>query len=559
MLLPVSSYALGGPGEGVGGKDDVSNNSYQTPGTSIAKQKPGTATMNAEDRKVFNYIQDVTLAVRRLIEEHQYNLAQQYCSRMTSMLDKSKMSSNMRNKLTASIHRYELASIYSLQAEYQKAANAIRTAIKFDKNEQDMEKLLKIQEKVGSQRELLNVTKQHQNDLTKLQEQKSAYLNQKLAILRQYNTSKALTDVDLKNIQKELKAITAKLGQVNENIEATQSRYQKSFQRFWNQGVFLTEKQKKEVNKLAEARKKLQADNYRKIRNITKKLSEISQNTQITWEGLKDNFKNLMGLQEEIYSMRKELLAISQNAPLNKKQYSAAKELRVALAKAMREAEEFMQGIEKAFVNAKTFAKLNFKEKLEFVKMFAKVWRQDKEFNSMKPSLEDIYSKIFDNQIISVDDPTPLPKPVPEQPEPKPEPAPKPKPAPQPQRDPQPAPQADPNRQTIKGRGMVLWYGNAWVISFENRFYEPVNFPALYKVNKLPVDFSGYRGFPPMERKFAKERTMVFPYITLTYIDSPQLPDSPLNNRGGQTATASEVIEENIDNQDQPSNLMNAF
>ncbi|MGM0599532.1 MAG: hypothetical protein ACQETH_06900, partial [Candidatus Rifleibacteriota bacterium] len=483
--------------------------------------------------------------VQKLTREKKFKQAQKHFSKMNAMLDNNKMSDYYRKKLTSSIHRNELAGIYNRQAEYQQAANAIRTAIKYDKNPKDMEKLLKTQEKVGLQRELFKMRKQHQEDMYELQKQKSEYLNAKLAIFRQYDTSKPITDVDLKTIQKELKAINVKLNAVNKNIRATQSRYQKSFQRIWNQGVVLTDKQRNEVYKLSGARKKLQSDNYRKIRNITQKLSEISQNTQITWEGLKDNFKDLMTLQDKMYSMRKDLLGISQQAPLSEEQYAAAKKLRAELEKAMRKAAELMQGVEKAFVDAKTFAKLTFKEKLAFVRMFAKVWKQDKEFNSMKPSLDDIYSKIFDNPIIIIDDPTPLPKPVPEPPMPKPE----------------------PGRQKIEGRGLIVLKGNTWYLGwFDNeRLYHPLNLPARYKINKLEVKFSGYLKYLPtssgyqVPEPFDNWRESDNGAITFTYISAPQLPDRPHDNRGGQTATASEVIEENIDNQDQPSNLMNAF
>ena len=49
-----------------------------------------------------------------------------------------------------------------------------------------------------------------------------------------------------------------------------------------------------------------------------------------------------MALQDKIFSMRKDLLGISQQAPLTSQQYAAAKKLRVALERAMKKAAELI-------------------------------------------------------------------------------------------------------------------------------------------------------------------------------------------------------------------------
>ncbi|MGM0599531.1 MAG: hypothetical protein ACQETH_06895, partial [Candidatus Rifleibacteriota bacterium] len=49
IILPMSGLAQG-------------DSNYQTPGTGVIST-PGTSTMNAEDRKVYNYIQDVRQTV----------------------------------------------------------------------------------------------------------------------------------------------------------------------------------------------------------------------------------------------------------------------------------------------------------------------------------------------------------------------------------------------------------------------------------------------------------------------------------------------------------------
>jgi hypothetical protein len=49
-----------------------------------------------------------------------------------------------------------------------------------------------------------------------------------------------------------------------------------------------------------------------------------------------------------------------------------------------------------------------------------------------------------------------------------------------------------------------------------------------------------------------------YPKISLTDISAPQLPDEPYI-RDNTMATPTKIIEENIENQDQPANLMNSF
>jgi hypothetical protein len=160
----------------------------------------------------------------------------------------------------------------------------------------------------------------------------------------------------------------------------------------------------------------------------------------------------------------------------------------------------------------------------------------------MKPSLDDIYSKIFDSPIIIGPMPTPEPGPVP----------------------------PTPGYEVISGRGFIVRLGTTFVLRFHGRHYMPINLPARYIIDRLEVKFTGevrpiYRtqnirsDADGSDDKYASPFPRVDYGIYFTSISAPQLPDQPYENRGGQTATASEVIEENIENQDQPSNLMNAF
>ncbi|HMM61147.1 MAG TPA: hypothetical protein PKC25_13555, partial [Candidatus Rifleibacterium sp.] len=92
--------------------------------------------------------------------------------------------------------------------------------------------------------------------------------------------------------------------------------------------------------------------------------------------------------------------------------------IRDQLEKAIAACEKALDKVEDAFIDQKVFGKLTDKEKAEFVKLFRDVWSRDKEFDSLKPSLEELYEKIFERPII-IDDPKPEPQPIPM---PKPEP-----------------------------------------------------------------------------------------------------------------------------------------
>jgi hypothetical protein len=127
-----------------------------------------------------------------------------------------------------------------------------------------------------------------------------------------------------------------------------------------------------------------------------------------------------------------------------------------------------------------------------------------------------------------------------------------------------------PGYEVISGRGFIVKSGSGFLLLFNDKFYAPTNLPARYSIHDLGVKFTGeisrlYRtqnivsNADGSDDKYASPFPRVDFAIEFTSISAPQLPDQPYENRGGQTATASEVIEENIENQDQPSNLMNAF
>ncbi|HMM61482.1 MAG TPA: hypothetical protein PKC25_15280, partial [Candidatus Rifleibacterium sp.] len=105
---------------------------------------------------------------------------------------------------------------------------------------------------------------------------------------------------------------------------------------------------------------------------------------------------------------------------------------------------------------------------------------------------------------------------------------------------------------------------------FGDKILWPNNLPARYMVNKLEVKFGAEfilraANQPTNELPQVDENGRPvdawwkkYPEISFTYIHAPQLPDEPFK-RDNDMATPTQVIEENLDNQNKPANLMNAF
>lgn len=531
LVLTVSNgFAQSDDNNTPGTATSVSDNDVADTATSTAK------IAIAPQRAVYLRINKLREEIQRLTRQRKFGEAEKAVATlkkvMTDVTDKKRY-----KEIYASVYRKEVVNLESIQGHYQRASNAVRTAIKYNEMKSDMQLLLKTQEKVGLQREWFNVRENYERSLTKLLDARMPLLKEKLAVLQQIDTKKRLSDDELKKLQTQLKQINGRLAAINKNITETHRKFAVQRDRFAKKDIVLKDEQQKKLRPLVMARHAKQLQSYRMYKEIQQHLTNIAENTEITWKDLKEDFSEFAKLQDEIWGLRKQLDVLSRQSPLNEKDYALAKMVRAKLEKAMEKAEDLMAGIEKAFIDTKTFNKLTLKEKLEFVKLFRDVWSRDREFNNLKPSLEDLYKKIFDAPII-IDDPKPVP-----------------------------VPQPEPVNQ-ISGQGMVINEkdnsGDHWFISFEGRILYPVNLPAKYRINQLEVKFAGelttliQPNDKSVEEYTPEKWWLKYPRLSLTHISAPQLPDEPYN-RGTGLATPTQVIEENIDNQDQPANLMNSF
>lgn len=498
--------------------------------------------MPDNDRDVVAKIKNMRADTQKLIRQRLFARAEVQIEAMKKVLNSNQIDNKTRMALIASISRSEAVRLYSAQGNYNKAANAVRTAIKYNSLKSDMQLLLKTQGKVKIQSDWLNTRIAHEKSLQKLQDSKTPLLKEKLEVLRKMNTKRMFSSAELKKLQLELRVLNQKLARLNKVIREENRLFAIKRGKMRKADVVLSAEQHKKLFPYVMKRMQTRMANYRLKKEITKHLSNVVENTEVTWKNLKTNFESLKKIQKQIWSLRKRLDYLASKAPLSEADYRAAKAVRSQLEKALAGAEKIMGKVEKAFVDAKTFAKLSMKEKLAFVKLFQETWSQDKEFESLKPSLEELYKKIFDAPIV-IDDPIVIgPKPV------------------------EPVPDTV---ERIKGQGYIVLEGNIFMLRFKERVFYPINLPARYRINKLEVEFAA--DIKPALKPMDKELQTVsnndfvgqtwwdkYPRASFTYISAPQLPDEPYEVND-KPATPTQVIEENIDNKDQPSNLMNAF
>ncbi|HAE40549.1 MAG TPA: hypothetical protein DCG57_18235 [Candidatus Riflebacteria bacterium] len=510
----------------------VDSNAADSDVEAVAKTaaKPGVAG----DNDLLARFKKSRAEIQKLIKQRFFAKAEKQLSALNKSLKISKIDEKAKKQFMASLERRETVTLFSAQGQYQKAANAVRQAISLNELKGDTERLLKVQEKVGLQKEWFEIRTKHEKELRDLLENKQPLLKEKLAIVKQMDSKRKLSDEELKKLQGALKDVNARLAKVNKVLQETRRVFAVKREKMQKAGVILSAEQQRKLFPLVMKRMMVRFENYNLHKQIVRHLTNISEDSEVSWDGLKKNFAALAKLQEDIWSLRKQLDTYAQKAPLTEADYAAAKEIRTRLERLMAAAEKLMNKVEDAFIDQKVFGKLSAKEKLEFVKLFRDVWSREKDFDSLKPSLEEIYKKIFESPIVNGPDPvdpTPLPEPRPE-------------------------PGVD-----IEGAGFIIQEGNLFLLRFGDKVLWPNNLPARYMINKLEVKFAAQfimRAMPVDDRTNELPRIVKYPEISFTYIHAPQLPDEPFA-KPDELATPTKVIEENINNEERPSNLMNAF
>lgn len=506
--------------------------------------KPGVPS----DNDVLARFKNMRTEIQKLIRQRFFAKAEKQLEALRDAVKSSKMADANKMSFMSSIERREKVTLFSAQGQYQKAADAIRQAISYKELKGDKERLLKVQEKVGLQKEWFDIRAKFEKQAQQLIVSKQPLLKEKLAILKQMDSKKKLSDAELKKLQVALRQVNEKLSKIRKEQQELHRVFAVKRDKMHKAGVILSAEQHRKLFPLVMKRMMARFENYNLHKQIARHLTNIAENTEVTWKDLKANFASLQKLQEEIWSLRKQLSVYADKTPLTDADYKAAREIRARLEKAVNASEKLMNKVEDAFIDTKIFGKLSAKEKLEFVKLFRDVWSRDKEFESLKPALEDLFNKIFDGGVIG--------GPAPVEP------------------DPTPMPKPEPIGANIEGNGYIIQEGNIFLLRFGDKILYPNNLPARYMVNKLEVKFAAdfiLRAMPmdtptnelpkvdgPTNQLPREEWWKKYPEIRFTYVHAPQMPDEPFE-RPVDMATPTEVIEDNINNDNRPSNLMNAF
>lgn len=520
---------------------NIDENQMQAEGVADVESS-SKAQISAPEKDNLGKFQKMRAEIQKLIKQRFFARANTLIDKVRAEVKSSRLTDERKKALMASLERRERATMHSVQGEYQKAANAIRSAISMNEVKGDTDRLLKTQEKVSTQKEWFDIRANYEKDLTKLLEAKQPLLKEKLAVLKQLDSKKKLSKEEISKLQASLKQINERLAPLNKKIQETHRVFAVKRDKMRKEGIVLNSALHRKLFPLVMKRMLVRFGNYNLHRQIARHLSNIAETNETSWEGLKENFARLQKLQEKVWDLRKQLDALAGKAPLSEEDYRKAKVLREQLEKAITACEKALGKVEDAFIDQKVFGKLTDKEKAEFVKLFRDVWSRDKEFDSLKPSLEELYEKIFERPII-IDDPKP---------------------------EPQPMPKPEPGKPSLEGEGYIIKEGNVFLLRFGDKILWPNNLPARYMVNKLEVKFGAEfilraANQPTNELPQVDENGRPvdawwkkYPEISFTYIHAPQLPDEPFK-RDSDMATPTQVIEENLDNQNKPANLMNAF
>lgn len=520
---------------------NIDENQMQAEGVADVESS-SKAQISAPEKDNLGKFQKMRAEIQKLIKQRFFARANTLIDKVRAEVKSSRLTDERKKALMASLERRERATMHSVQGEYQKAANAIRSAISMNEVKGDTDKLLKTQEKVSTQKEWFDIRANYEKDLTKLLEAKQPLLKEKLAVLKQLDSKKKLSKEEISKLQASLKQINERLAPLNKKIQETHRVFAVKRDKMRKEGIVLNSALHRKLFPLVMKRMLVRFGNYNLHRQIARHLSNIAETNETSWEGLKENFARLQKLQEKVWDLRKQLDALAGKAPLSEEDYRKAKVLREQLEKAITACEKALGKVEDAFIDQKVFGKLTDKEKAEFVKLFRDVWSRDKEFDSLKPSLEELYEKIFERPII-IDDPKP---------------------------EPQPMPKPEPGKPSLEGEGYIIKEGNVFLLRFGDKILWPNNLPARYMVNKLEVKFGAEfilraANQPTNELPQVDENGRPvdawwkkYPEISFTYIHAPQLPDEPFK-RDNDMATPTQVIEEKLDNQNKPANLMNAF
>lgn len=353
---------------------------------------------SASSGSISSDVNKMRTEIQKLIEQRFFVEAEKKLGELRTYVDINTKPDAGGIDLISSIERHETVALFSAQGQYEKAAEAISQAISIKEFKGDEKILLDVQKKAKLQQEWFDFRLSFEKQAQRFLEVKQPLLLDKLAILKQIDTNKKLSNTELKKLQNTLQQINAKLFKVSKEqlelrraVEAKQDNMHKA-------GVVFSADQLRLILPLTIERMTAWFKDYNLQKQVTRRLTSIAENTQISWKDLKADFSAVLKLKQEILNLRKKLNTYAEKAPLDEADYKSAKEIRGRLEKAIDASKKLMSKAEDAFVDAKTFERLSDKERLELVKLFHVVWSRDKEIDSLRPPIGDLYTKIFNGQ-----------------------------------------------------------------------------------------------------------------------------------------------------------------
>lgn len=219
--------------------------------------------------------------------------------------------------------------------------------------------------------------------------QERSLLQQKLNIAREMSGS--LSSSQLADMQAKLKEIDDKLASINEQKANAQRVYLARKNKLNLSARSLTSTQSNILMGLGLKITRLNTANASLKRMITEQLSNVAVTSEVTWDGLKENFEVAKKTQLEILELKSRLSALVNKSPMSEADKKEAEMLKTLLEKAIEISDSALEKVQSEFANAETFGKLSASEKIEYIGLFKDVWLKQREVNESSPTAEELF------------------------------------------------------------------------------------------------------------------------------------------------------------------------
>jgi hypothetical protein len=246
---------------------------------------------------------------------------------------------------------------HAKQGLYGAAANDFRDAYAYKQEQVYFDKVMTMERKDLAQDEWYALRQAFDRKRLDFKKEIIALAEKKAKLTQEYLNKASLTNDDMAKLQATLKDLDAQKTKLEKTLADAHQAYEKESEPFRKDDLIFTAAQQEKLG--ANARNLAEmAEKIGKFEDeVRKDLIKIAEKHDYSWDGLKDSLKKVADLEEKILAGQKDLLA--GKIPLPKDWYTKKE----SMDKLVKELDETMAKLEKAFMDAKIFAKLSAEQK----------------------------------------------------------------------------------------------------------------------------------------------------------------------------------------------------